>query len=414
MPLPSQPSGVRRAARLAFVLVAVMLAAAVVVTSGIRTRVKTAAAVKQETLDLAVPVVSVIHPKRGELRDEIVLPGNVQAYIDSPIYARANGYLKVWHTDIGARVKTGELLAEIDSPELDQQVRQAKSVVQQTEAALEQARANLQQGKTNEGLARVTADRWSKLADSGAVSRQENDQYQAQYQAQSANVQALEKAVAAAQSNIGSAEANLSRLQEMQGFEMVRAPFDGVITARNIDVGALINAGNGGLAQELFHMAATARLRVYVNVPQAYSRAAVPGVTADLTLAEFPGRHFSGKLVRTAEAIDTATRTLLTEVEVNNASGELLPGAYAQVHLKLDTAAPSLILPVNAPLFRSEGLRVGVVHDSKADLVPVTLGNDYGTAVEVISGLTETDAVIVDPPDSLVSGATVRVAAAAQ
>ncbi len=390
-----------------------MLAAAVVVTSGIRTREKTAAAVKQHTLDLAVPVVSVIHPKHGALKDEVVLPGNIQAYTDSPIYARASGYLKAWHVDIGGRVKAGQLLAEIDAPELDQQVRQAQSAVTQSEAALEQARANLEQGKTNEQLARVTAQRWANLSAKGAVSKQENDQYQAQYQAQAANVQALEKAIAAAQSNVESARANLSRLKEMQAFEQVRAPFDGVVTARNIDVGALINAGNGGPAQELFHLASTARLRVYVNVPQVYSRSAVPGMTADLTLAEFPGRHFAGKLVRTAESIDAATRTLLTEVDVDNPTGTLLPGAYAQVHLKLAAAAPSLILPVNALLFRSEGLRVGVVRNGKeADLVPVTLGNDYGTEVEVVSGISETDDVIVNPPDSLVSGAPVRVAAA--
>jgi len=411
--MDSQPSGLRRGARLAFLLLAVMLAAAVVVTSGIRTRVKTAAAVKQQTLDLAVPVVSVIHPKRGAERDEIVLPGNIQAYIDSPIYARASGYLKVWYTDIGARVKAGQLLGEIEAPELDQQVRQAKAAVEQAEAALEQARANLAQGTTNDELARVTAVRWKNLVVKGAVSQQENDQYQAQYQAQVASVQALEKAIAAAQSNVASSEANLSRLQEMQSFEQVKAPFDGVITARNTDVGALINAGNSGPAQELFHMAATARLRVYVEVPQAYSRSAVPGVTADLTLAEFPGRHFSGKLVRTAEAIDSATRTLLTEVAVDNTSGTLLPGAYAQVHLKLASAAPSLILPVNALLFRSEGLRVGVVRDGdKAELLPVTLGNDSGTEVEVVSGLSESDLVIVNPPDSLLSGAAVRVAGA--
>lgn len=394
------------------VLLVLMLVAAVVVTSGIRTRVKTAAAVKEQTLDQAVPVVSVIHPKRGAMKDEVVLPGNIQAYTDSPIYARASGYLKAWQVDIGGRVKAGQLLAEIDAPELDQQVRQAQSSVQQNEAALEQARANLEQGKTNLQLARVTAERWSNLSAKRAVSKQENDQYQAQYQAQVASVQALEKAIAAAQSNIESAKANLARLQEMQAFKQVRAPFDGVVTARNTDVGALINAGNGGPAQELFHVASTARLRVYVSVPQVYSRAAVPGVVADLTLAEFPGRHFPGKLVRTAEAIDASTRTLLTEVDVENPSATLLPGSYAQVHLKLASAAPSLILPVNALLFRSEGLRVGVVRNGEqAELVPVTLGNDYGTEVEVVSGISEGDSVIVNPPDSLLPGATVRVAA---
>src|SRR5581483_10814813 len=242
---------------------------------------------------------------------------------------------------------------------------------------------------------------WKNLAGRGAVSRQENDTYQAQYQAQLANTQALEKAISAAQSNVASSQANVGRLQEMQAFKQVKAPFDGVVTARNIDVGALINAGNGGPAQEMFHLASTARMRVYVNVPQVYSRSATPGVTADLTLAEFPGRHFPGKLVRTSEAIDAATRTLLTEVDVENPTGMLLPGAYAQVHLKLASAAPSLILPVNALMFRSEGLRVGLVKNgNRAELVPVTLGNDYGTEVEVVSGLSETDAVIANPPDS--------------
>jgi RND family efflux transporter MFP subunit len=408
MPQPERPSGLRTATRLAILVLAILLAA-VVVTSGIRTRVKTAAEVKQQTLNLAVPVVSVIHPKRGAMRDEIALPGNIQAYTDSPIYARASGYLKAWHADIGAHVKAGQLLAEIDAPELDQQVRQATAGLEQAQAALEQSRANLEQGKTNEELARVTAQRWSNLTTKGAVSRQENDQYQAQYKAQVSNVEALGKAISAAQSNVGSSQANLSRLQEMQAFKQVKAPFDGVITARNTDVGALVNAGNGGPAQELFHMAATGKLRVYVNVPQANSRAAQPGMAADLTLAELPGRHFSGRLVRTSQAIDAATRTLLTEIEVDNSSGVLLPGAYAQVHLKLPAAAPSLILPVTALVFRSEGLRVGVVRGNKVEMVAITLGSDTGTEVEVVSGLEPDDLVVDSPPDSLVSGAAVRV-----
>jgi len=244
----------------------------------------------------------------------------------------------------------------------------------------------------------------------GAVSRQENDQYQAQYQAQMANLHALEQAVAAARSNIAAAEANLARLQEMQNYETVKAPFDGIVTARNIDVGALINAGNGGPAQELFHLAATAKLRVYVNVPQADSRAAVPGLKSYLTLSEFPGRRFPGELVRTAGAIDTATRTLLTEVDVDNASGELRPGAYAQVHLEMPEGSRSLIVPVSVLLFRSEGLRAGVVRDgNRAELVPIILGKDYGNEVEVVSGLAENDLVIANPSDSLASGATVQV-----
>ena len=284
----------------AFALLILAVVVAFLVAAGIRTRVKAAAEVMEETQELATPVVSVIHPKLGSMKDEVVLPGNIQAYTDSPIYARASGYLKKWYVDIGGRVKAGQLLAEIEAPELDQQVIQAKAALQQAEAALEQAKATYQQGKTNEQLARVTAERWQKLAVQGAVSRQENDTYQAQYQAALANSEALQKAIAAAESNVASSKANLSRLEQLQGFEQVRAPFDGVITARNTDVGALINSGNGGAAQELFHMAATNRLRVYVNVPQIDSRSAIPGVTADLTLAEFPGRHFPlAALIRT-------------------------------------------------------------------------------------------------------------------
>jgi len=222
-----------------------------------------------------------------------------------------------------------QVLAEIDAPELDQQVRRAEAALAQSRAALEQARARHEQGRANEALARVTAQRWNNLLAKGAVSRQENDQYQTQYQAQLASVQALEKAINAAQSTVSSEEANLARLRELQAYEIVKAPFDGVITARNTDVGALVNAGNGGPAQELFHMASTATLRVYVRLPQVYSRSAVPGVTAELVLSEFPGRRFTGKLVRNAEAIDPATRTLLIEVDVDNQSGALLPGAYA-------------------------------------------------------------------------------------
>jgi RND family efflux transporter MFP subunit len=343
------------------------------------------------------------------MKDEVVLPGNVQAFTDSPIYARSSGYLKQWNVDIGGHVKAGQVLATIEAPEVDQQVTQAKATLQQTRASLDQALANEQQGKANEEIARVTAERWQNLVKKGAVSRQENDQYQAQYQAQVANLNALAQAIAAARSNIAAADANLGRLQEMQNYETVKAPFDGIVTARNIDVGALINAGNGGAAQELFHMAATAKLRVYVSVPQADSRAAVPGLKSYLTLSEFPGRKFPGELVRTSGAIDQATRTLLTEVDVDNASGELRPGAYAEVHLLIPEGSRSLILPVNVLMFRSEGLRVGVVRDGKAELVPVVLGKDYGNSVEIVSGLNENDLVIANPPDSLSSGAAVQV-----
>jgi RND family efflux transporter MFP subunit len=399
-----------RPARVGLLVIVAVLAVAGIVVWGIRSRIKSASAVRQETLDLAVPSVSVVYPKRGAPKNEVVLPGNMQAFTDSPIYARASGYLKEWHTDIGARVKAGQLLAVIEAPELSEQVSQAKAELQQAQGALDQTLANYQQGKANEELARVTAQRWNNLSQKGVVSRQENDQYQAQYQSQIASLQSLEKAIAASKGSVASAEANLSRLEELERYLVVKAPFDGVITVRNTDVGALVNAGNGGPAQELFHMASTAKLRVYVNVPEVYSRAAIPGVTAELTLAEFPGRRFNGQLVRNAEAIDATTRTLLTEVDVDNSSGVLLPGAYAEVHLKLPSAAPSLILPVGALLFRSEGLRIGVVRDGdKVELVPVTIGKDYGTEVEIASGIAESDAVIANPPDSLISGAVVHV-----
>ncbi len=407
---PTPPPARPRTLRVVLLLLLAVAIAAGIVFWGINARIQTAAAVKETTQELAIPDVSVIHPKPGTVKDEVVLPGNVMAFTDSPIYARSSGYLKQWFVDIGGHAKAGQQLAIIEAPELDQQVSQAKATIQQAQASLDQAIANEQQGKANEELARVNADRWANLVKKGAVSRQENDQYQAQYQAQVANLNALEQAIAAARSNIAADQANLGRLQEMQSYEIVRAPFDGIITARNIDIGALINAGNGGAAQELFHMAATAKLRVYVSVPQADSRGAVPGIKAYLTLSEFPGRRFPGELVRTAGAIDTASRTLLTEVDVDNASGELRPGAYAEVHLMIPEGSRSLILPVSTLMFRSEGLRVGVVRDgNKAELVPVILGKDYGNEVEVVSGLDENDRVIANPPDSLASGATVQV-----
>jgi RND family efflux transporter MFP subunit len=397
----------RRPVKSLLVLAVALILVGVVIFRGIAERIQTAAAVKQETIELAVPDVPVAHPKLGAMENEVILPGNIQAFIDSPVSARANGYLKKWYSDIGAHVKAGQPLAEIDSPELDQQVHQVQAALEQSKAALDQALANLQQGKANEQLASVTAKRWANLVAKGVVSKQENDQYQMQYQAQVANVSALEKAVAAARSNVQSAEANLSRLRDLQAFEIVRAPFDGVITARNTDIGALVNTGMP--AQELFHIASVAKLRVYVNVPQIYSQSTVPGLSADLTLAEFPGRHFRGKIVRNAESMDVATRTLLTEVDVDNPTGELKPGAYAQVHLTLPASVPSVIVPVGAVLFRSEGLRVAVIRDgNKVELRQVIVGKDYGTEVEVVSGLRPSDLVVMNPPDSLTSGTVVH------
>ncbi len=318
--------------------------------------------------------------------------------------------MKRWNVNLGDHVTTGQVLAEIDAPEVDQQVNQAKANLQQAQAALAQAEANLKQGQANEGLAKLTADRWKQMADQGVVAQQDNDQRQAQYQALVANTQALEKAVGAARGNIAAVEANLAMLEQVQSYRTVRAPFDGVVTARNTDIGALVNAGNTGAAAELFHLAATDKLRVFVNIPESNSRAAVPGLTAEMTLDEFPNRKFPVKLVRTSGAMDPSTRTLLTEFEVDNRAGTLKPGSYAEVHLTMQATAKSLLIPVGAVLFRPEGAEVGVVDkDGKANLVRVTLGKDYGNQLEIISGISERDAVIETPPDSLTTGMVVRV-----
>ena len=360
---------------------------AAVVMAGLIPRWKATAALRNQTRDLAVPNVAVMHPKLGAPQNEVILPGDIQAFEDSPIYARTNGYLKKWYVDIGARVKSGQLLAEIETPEVDQQ--------------LDQARADLNTAQANYRLSQITANRYQDLLKTDSVAKQDVDNAVGDFQAK--------------QAMVASAESNVRRLQELQSFEKIYAPFDGVITARNTDVGHLINSGAGAPATELFHMASLRQLRVYINVPQQYSPAAKPGLTADLTLQEFPGRRFKGTLVRTAGAIDVASRTLLVEVDVDNASGELLPGAYAEVHLKVPTGAPALIVPVSSLIFRNEGLQVGTVQDSdRAQLVKVTLGRDMGSEVEVISGLSPDDSVIINPPDSLVPGETVRVVASAQ
>ncbi|PYX79988.1 MAG: efflux transporter periplasmic adaptor subunit [Acidobacteria bacterium] len=354
-----------------------------VVISGILPRIQARATLRKETADLAVPTVSVIRPKQSAPVEEVVLPANVQAFADAPIYARSNGYLKRWYADIGAHVKTGRLLAEIETPEIDQQLRQA--------------RADLATAEANLNLSRITAERYADLLKTDSVSKQEADNAAGDYAAKQAVVQ--------------SARANVGRLEQMQSFERIYAPFDGVITARNTDIGALIDSGSsGGQRRELFHILQPSKLRVYVNVPEAYSQAAKPGLTADLTLSEFPGRRFQGKLVRTANAIDQATRTLLVEILVDNPTGTLLTGAYAEVHLRLPTAVSSLLVPANSLIFRSEGLQVATVSDrQRAELKRITVGHDFGSEVEVVAGLTGNEAVIVNPPDSLISGQTVRI-----
>jgi len=359
------------------------LTVVVLLVSGILPRIQAGKSLRRETQEMAIATVTVVHPKQSTTAPEVVLPANVQAFIDAPIYARTNGYLKQWYVDIGARVKAGQLLAEIDTPEVNQQLRQA--------------RADLNTAEANLNLSRITTDRYQELLKTDSVSKQDADNAAGDY--------------AAKQAIVHSAEANVRRLEELQSFQKIYAPFTGVITARNTDIGALIDSGaSGGQRTELFHIAQPDKLRVYVNVPEAYSQAAKPGLTADLTLAEFPGRRFQGKLVRTASAIDTNTRTLLVEIDVDNPTGTLLSGAYAEVHLKLPGAASSLVIPVNTLLFRSEGLRVATVPDGRhADLKPVTLGHDFGNEVEVVAGLNGDETLILNPPDSIVSGQAVRI-----
>ncbi len=378
---PLRPPARRRFSRRWLLVGLALIAIALTFVLGIRPRLEARAALKKETADLNVQTVSVTRPKAANATQELILPGNMQAFADTPIYARTNGYLKRWHADIGKRVKSGELLAEIDTPEIDDQ--------------LQQARADRATAEANHRFAESTSARWEALLKTDSVSRQE--------------VEEKRSDLAAKKSVLEGARYNVARLEKLQSFKRLSAPFDGVITARNTDVGALIDAGSGS-AKELFHLASTKRLRVFVNIPQAYARDVVPGVAAELTLSEFPGRRFKGTVARTTQAIDVASRTLLAEVDVDNATGELLPGSYAVVHLKLDSTHAGLVLPVNTLLFRPEGVMVAILQqDQRAVLTPVKLGRDFGREVEVVSGLAATDSVIVNPSDSLVSGAQVRL-----
>ena len=353
---------------------------------GISGRTRAMTELARDTAEMAVPSVVVVRPKPGAPQDDISLPGAIQPFAEAPIYARTSGYLKRRLVEMGARVKTGQLLAEIDAPELEQQ--------------LAQARSDLATAEANARLAQITADRYRDLVKTDSVSQQDADNASGALDARKAAVE--------------SARHNVQRLEQLHAFTRICAPFDGVITARNTDVGALIDPGaSGGSARELFHIASTDTLRVFVNVPQVYSRVARPGIPAELTLTEFPGRRFAGTLARTAEAIDPASRTLLVEVDVANPKGELLPGAFAEVHFKLPTPATTMVVPVNALMFRSEGLRVAVVRgDNRVAMVAVTLGRDFGTEAEILSGLTGDERVVNNPPDSLIDGQTVRVVAA--
>src|SRR5258708_1709785 len=373
----------RRSQRGWIAALAVFLVFAALLISGILERLHTSAHLRTETADMAVPTVSVVSPQRSAPSQEIVLPGNVQPYVTAPIFSRSNGYLQAWYFDIGAHVKKGQLLAVIATPEVDQQVGQSRS--------------NLSTAEANLRLAEITKKRYEGLLKSNAVSQQDVDNAVGTYNANKSIVDAD--------------QANVKQLETLQSFEKIYAPFDGIITARNTDVGALVDSGSsGGVKSDLFHLSQVDRLRVYVNVPEEYSQATISGLTAELTLAEFPGTTFSGKLVRTSQAINYETRTLLAEIDVVNPTGTLLSGSYAEVHFKVPGKVSTYVVPVDTLLFRKEGLRVAVVNNGEAKLLPVTPGRDFGDTIEILSGLQGSESVIVSPPDSVVNGEKLQIA----
>jgi RND family efflux transporter MFP subunit len=378
----SNPSRTRRALVVGGTIL-LSVGFAFLVYSGIQSRIDAEKGLEKRVTLSSAAVVNVVHPIRGSDDQAIELPGNTQAFTEAPIYARTSGYLKQWYFDIGAHVKHGQLLAEIETPELDEQLEQAEN-------QLKTAEANLQ-------LAKVTADRWVYLEKSSVVSKQEKDQAVSDLNAKRATAD--------------SDRANVARLQKLQAFEQVFAPFDGVITARNTDVGDLIQ-GDNTAPKELFHLAAVGKLRVYISVPEVYASAIKSGETVTLTLDAFPGENFAGTLVRDSSSIDLTSRTLRVEIDVDNPTGRLLPGAYAFVYWKLPSATQAVTIPTNTLLFRAEGLRVVVVRGGQAKLVPVTIGHDYGSSVEVLSGLTSEDTVILDPSDSIMEGSAVKIAEA--
>jgi membrane fusion protein, multidrug efflux system len=368
--------------RRGYVLAAVLALIFLIVAGiGIAVRLSEKRALAKETEAMAVPSVAVVHPAVEPPHSELVLPSTLQAYIESPIYARTNGYVGRWYKDIGARVKKGDLLADIETPEVDQELMQARAARDQAEAQLK--------------LAQTSAKRWENLQKMDAVSQQETDERNSSF--------------TQGEANLNAATANVRRLEQLESFKHIYAPFSGVITTRNTDIGALVNAGNTGPNQELFVIAQIDPIRVYVNVPEVDSPSIHPGVHADLEVSELVGQRFAGSVVRTSEAIDPATRTLNTEIDVPNARGILLPGSYAQVHFALKEEIQRLTVPANALLFRAEGPRVAVVGaDDKVQLRPVMIGRDFGTTTEILSGIQATDWIVLSPSDSLEDGQVVN------
>ena len=374
------PAAPRRALILVGAVLLVLITAGAVI---FLTRQGEAHALAKEAEAAAIPTVAVVQPASESTTDELILPGNLQAYEESPIFARTNGYLVRWNKDIGSRVNKGELLANIDTPEVDQELSQARASREQIKAQLE--------------LAKISADRWTNLRKTDSVSQQEADQQTSGYQQ--------------AQANLAAAEANVRRLEQLESFKNVYAPFSGVLTKRTVDPGMLINAGAGATGKELFDIARVDPLRVYVNVPQSYAPTIKTGMKATITLQEFPGQKFAGTVARTADAIDPATRTLLTEVDVPNRDGKLLPGSFGQVHFATGANVPRITIPVNTMLFRAEGPRVAVVDkDGKVHLQPISIGRDFGATLEILSGVDPSDHIIINPGDSLEEGQKVNVA----
>jgi len=371
--------GIGKAGRIAGVALMLLLVTAAAI--GFAIRLGERRALGKETESLAVPNVIVIQPKVAPPQEEIVLPSSLEAFTESPIYARTNGYLAHWYKDIGSKVQKGTLLADIETPEIDQELMQAR-------AARDQAEAQLR-------LAKTSADRWETLRKMDAVAQQETDERSSGY--------------TQGQAALASATANVRRLEQLESFKHVYAPFAGTITKRNTDIGALINAGNSGMNQELFVVALVNPIRVYVDVPEIYAPSVRRGVNASIELPSLPGQRFTGSVARTADAIDPGTRTLRTEIDVPNSDGKLLPGSYAQVHFGVHVATTRLSVPVNALLFRSEGPRAAIVgSDGKVHLKPVVIGRDYGTDVEILGGLKTSESIVLNPSDSLEEGQPVH------
>lgn len=362
--------------------IVVALVLAVAAFAGIFVRLGERHALAKETEELAIPSVIVIHPKAQLPNQDMVLPSTLEAFTESPIYARTNGYLAKWYKDIGSRVSRGQLLADIETPEIDQELMQARAARDQAEAQL--------------SLAKSSAQRWETLRKMDAVAQQETDERASGYIQQ--------------QAALANATANLRRLEQLESFKHIYAPFSGVITRRNTDIGALINAGNSGMNQQLFNIAQIDPIRVYIEVPELYAAVVRPGMPANIEPAAMPGQRFSGRVVRSADAIDPATRTLRTEIDVPNPKGQLFPGSFAQVHFSVTSAVPRFSVPVNALLFRAEGTRAAVVgNDNKVHLKSIVIGRDYGTEVEVLSGVEQSDALILNPSDALEDGQPVQV-----